>query len=59
MTDLEGHVTRINCPEYVQSNGTCRLKAPEFQAGPLSRLLVQAAGQDLGARDALCDLGAA
>jgi hypothetical protein len=33
VTDLEGNVTRIICPEYVPSTGTCGLKTSALEGG--------------------------
>jgi hypothetical protein len=39
VTDLEGAITRIICPEYDELNGTCRVKKSISDGGPLSRLV--------------------
>jgi hypothetical protein len=41
VTDLEGTVTRIICPQYDDSKGGCRLRSDAFQGGPLSQLLTR------------------
>jgi len=37
LMDLEGHVERVFCPEYVEA-GECRLKREAMTGGPLSQL---------------------
>jgi hypothetical protein len=54
VTDLEGNTTRIICPEYDGSNGTCRLKGSAFDGGPLARLLERVSQNGRGTRATLC-----
>lgn len=56
ITDLEGHTTRIICPEYDEATGQCRLRLQELGGGPLGRLLVRAEQEALGADSARCVL---
>ena len=39
VTDLEGHLTQLVCPEYEPSIGLCRIRARAKDGGPLSQLL--------------------
>ena len=39
VTDLEGMVMRVICPEYQEPTGICRLRSEANKGGPLSRLL--------------------
>jgi hypothetical protein len=39
VTDLEGTVTRVICPEYDVSNSACRLTLSRREGGPLSQLV--------------------
>jgi hypothetical protein len=56
ITDLEGAVSRIICPEYQESTGFCRLLCNADSGGPLSRLLERLAEGELGRRSARCHL---
>ena len=42
VTDLEGEVVSVICPEFEAPTGTCRLKRSAFQDGLLSELLRRA-----------------
>ena len=39
VTDLEGAVVRLICPEYDESSGSCRIRTGVLSGGPLSQLL--------------------
>jgi hypothetical protein len=39
VTDLQGTMTRLICPEYRASTGACGLRANALSGGPLSQLL--------------------
>jgi hypothetical protein len=56
VTDLEGTVIRIICPEYETPRGTCRLKVNVQQGGPLAQFLERTAENSLGSRTTSCDL---
>jgi len=56
ITDFEGTVTRLICPEYQESTGLCRLLSEEDSGGPLSRLLGRLSEGGLERRSARCDL---
>jgi len=56
ITDLEGAVSRVICPEYQESTGLCRLLSNADKDGPLSRLLERVADGGLGRRSPRCDL---
>jgi hypothetical protein len=54
ITDLEGRVIRVICPDYGPS-GECRLKA-KADGGLLSQLLERVAEGRLDSRTTRCDL---
>ena len=54
VTDLEGFVTRVICPEYVESTGSCRRMTNLENGGPLSRLLQRVAEDTLDQRTNRC-----
>jgi hypothetical protein len=56
VTDFEGAVTQLICPEYEQPTGTCRLKKSASSGGPLARLLERAAEHSLDTRSFGCVL---
>ena len=56
VTDLEGNVTRIICPEYVASTGACGLKTSALEGGPLSQLITRVSEGTLASRSALCEM---
>jgi hypothetical protein len=56
ITDLEGEVSRIICPEYGEATGSCRLLSEADTAGPLSRLLERVAQDGLSRRGSRCHL---
>lgn len=57
VTDFEGRVTSVICPEYAPG-GRCGLKAAAGQGGPLARLLERAAEGTLEEHGTRCDLAA-
>ena len=57
VTDLEGEVTALICPEYEQPTGICRLKKNVRQGGPLSQLLERVSEETLDTRTTRCSLG--
>lgn len=59
VTDLEGNVTQVICPEYEEPTGICRLKQGATEGGPLSQLLERVSEDTLATRGAQCDLRAA
>ena len=56
VTDLEGAVTRMICPEYHGPSGTCRLRMGALSGGPLSQLLARLDEDDLNRRSTRCAL---
>jgi hypothetical protein len=56
VTDLEGVVTSVICPEYVKANGSCRLVNRARNGGPLSQLLERLANDTRDNRTARCSL---
>ena len=58
VTDLEGAIDRVICPEYVESAGTCRRKSQGVVGGPLSRLLERVSEKTLASRGARCEVRA-
>lgn len=56
LSDLEGHVTRVFCPEYDARDGQCRIKAESTKGGPLSQLLERLSEDTLDRRGCRCDL---
>ncbi len=56
VTDLEGAVSRIICPEYLDATGGCRLKMERTSGGPLSRLLERVSDHTLGTHFRRCEL---
>jgi hypothetical protein len=56
VTDFEGMVTRIICPEYDESDGTCRAKKRAYEGGPLAQLLERTSEETLGTRSTVCEL---
>ncbi len=56
VTDLEGNVTKIICPEYATSTGACRLKKSALEGGPLAQLLERMSEDTLASRGTSCDL---
>ena len=56
VTDLEGAVTRLICPEYQVVTGVCRLRAGAMSGGPLSQLLERVDEETLDRRSARCEL---
>ena len=58
VTDFEGGVGRVICPEY-DVEGTCGLMKAALQGGPLSQLLERNSEHTLGTRVTECVLKAA
>ena len=56
VTDLEGETTRVICPEYDESTGTCRLKRSVSQEGMLGQLLERVSEGALDSRSTRCVL---
>ena len=55
VTNFEGGVTRVICPEY-DASGTCRLMKTALQGGPLTQLLERNTEHTLGTRTSDCVL---
>lgn len=56
ITDLEGEVTRVICPEYEDPTGICRIKQGARTGGPLSQFLERVSEETLDRRTTRCDL---
>jgi hypothetical protein len=56
VTDLEGRITRLMCPEYDEPTGSCRIRRRALDGGPLTQLLERIADDTLDRRGARCDL---
>lgn len=56
VTDLEGAITRLICPEYQVATGRCRLRAGALGGGPLSQLLERVDEDTLDERSTRCEL---
>jgi hypothetical protein len=56
VTDLEGAITRLICPEYQALTGTCRLRASALGGGALSQLLERVDEDTLDQRSTRCEL---
>jgi hypothetical protein len=54
ITDLEGTVIRVICPEYQEPAGICRLRSDASKGGPLSRLLERVDEDTLASHGVLC-----
>jgi hypothetical protein len=57
VTDFEGRVTRVICPEYREPLGICRIRSGALAGGPLSRFLEGVAEDTLAQRGVRCELG--
>ena len=56
VTDLEGNVARVVCPDFDQATGACRVKQRALTGGPLAQLLGRVADNTLAAHGTRCDL---
>ncbi|HZP47346.1 MAG TPA: hypothetical protein VFB07_02345 [Vicinamibacterales bacterium] len=56
VTDLEGRVTHLICPEFDEATGLCRIRRDVSSGGPLSQLLERVAEDTLDSRSARCPL---
>jgi hypothetical protein len=56
VTDLEGAVTEMICPEYDAADGSCRLKQRALDAGPLGQLLERQSADGWRRRSTQCHL---
>ena len=54
ITDLEGHVTQIICPQLVHGASLCRVRIRASEGGPLSQLLERVSEHDLQAKGHGC-----
>jgi len=54
VTDLEGTVMRVICPEYQESTGICRRRSEASKSGPLSRLLERVEEDTLASHGVRC-----
>ena len=56
LTDFEGHVTHLICPEYDEAADVCRIRQDSSGGGPLSQLLERASDAALDQRGLKCPL---
>ena len=56
VSDLEGTITQVMCPEYEETSGVCRLKRHSLEGGPLSQLLDRITQDTLDTRTTRCDV---
>jgi hypothetical protein len=56
VTDFEGQVLTIICPEYESATRGCRIKRLSSGGGPLSALLERVAEGAPAARSTTCDV---
>jgi hypothetical protein len=56
VTDLEGGIQSLICPEYDRPTGECRLKMSATRGGPLAQLLERVAENTLATRSTRCHL---
>jgi len=56
VTDLEGNVTQLICPEFDPVSGLCRIRQGVSSGGPLSQLLERVSEDTLDSRGARCPL---
>jgi hypothetical protein len=56
VTDLEGKVVRVICPEFEEPTEGCRLKKTAYQGGRLAQLLERTEEGTLDRRTTRCDL---
>jgi hypothetical protein len=56
ITDLEGQIVRIICPEYEEVTGTCLVKRGARAAGPLSLFLERVSEETLDSGTTRCEL---
>lgn len=54
VTDFEGAVAQLICPEYDERTGICRIREQGAGSGPLSQLLERVDEDTLARRDARC-----
>jgi hypothetical protein len=54
VTDLEGNVTRVICPELLNGSRLCRRRVRASEGGPLSQLLLQLSEHDLQMKGYSC-----
>jgi hypothetical protein len=56
VTDLEGAVTRVICPQLESASGLCRIRRDALSGGPLSQMIERVAEDTLDVRATRCDL---
>jgi hypothetical protein len=56
VSDLEGDVTRLICPDYEPATGQCRLRIEAMEGGPLSQLFERLDEHTLETRATRCEL---
>jgi hypothetical protein len=56
VTDFEGTVAQVICPEYDTSRDVCRLKERALEGGRLAQFLERAAAHGLDSRSTSCHL---
>lgn len=56
VTDFEGDVLKVICPDLDATSGVCRLRQRALAGGRLSQLLERAAEDSLDTRGIRCEL---
>lgn len=56
ITDFEGTVSRVICPDFCEPGRTCRLKQEALAGGRMSQLLMRLSEETLGERGVACHL---
>jgi len=56
ITDFEGRVTHLICPEYDEATGLCRIQREASGGGPLAQLLERTSEEVLDRPDMRCPL---
>ena len=56
LSDMEGHIIQVFCPEYDATHDRCRIKLATMSGGPLSQLLERVSEETLDRRGCRCDL---
>jgi hypothetical protein len=54
VTDLEGQVGRVICPELIQGSGLCRVRKRAGTGGPLSEFLERVSEHNLQMKGQRC-----
>jgi hypothetical protein len=57
VTNLEGEVTTVICPDYEAATGLCRRRTAVLKDGPLGQLLERVSEETLGDPTTRCIVG--